>query len=90
MRMAFIIIETKEPIQSYKKCTQILSRSYSIVVAEETHMLIIQSNHDDFIDKDLFLGLSSELYADLRVYVSASEPKFSVQVIETWFKNDTF
>lgn len=88
MRMAFIVIETKQPIQSYKNVLlDIISRSYSIVVMEETsHMLIIQSNHDDLIEKDLFLGLSSELYADLRVYVSASEPKFSVQVIETWFK----
>lgn len=88
MRMAFIIIETKELIQNYKNIIlDIMSTTVNINVFEETpNMLIIQSEFTEVIDKDVFLGLASELYADLRVYVSDFKPKFSVQTVETWFK----
>ncbi len=88
MRMAFIIIETKQPIQNYKYVIlDILSKNLSLGTIEETtHMLIIQSNHDDTFDKDIYLGLAEELYADLRVYMSQAEPKYNSQVIEAWLK----
>lgn len=88
MRMAFILIETKEPIQNYKSVIlDILSNSINILILEEsTFMLTIQSDYTEVIDKDIFFGLSNELYADLRVYLSDIKPKFSVQMIEKWFQ----
>lgn len=86
--MVFIIIETKDPIQSYKNVIlDIISKSFSMIILEETtNMLIIQSDYSGVIDKDIFLGLASELYADLRVYISANEPLYSVEVVEKWLK----
>ncbi|WP_162146765.1 helix-turn-helix domain-containing protein [Acholeplasma granularum] len=86
--MAFIIIETKENIQNNKNIIlDILSKSLSMRLVEETNnTLIIQTDSVDKVDKEVFLGIASEIYADLRVYISSETPRFNLQTIETWFK----
>lgn len=88
MRMPFIIIETKQPVQNYKNIIlDILSKSFSIhVINETTNSLTIQGDYAETLDKEVFYGLASELYADLRVYISDVKPKYTKEVIETWIQ----
>lgn len=88
MRMVFIIIETKQEIKPHRHVIiDILSKTYQIHKIDDfLTRLVIYVEPGVIHDSDIFYGLAEELYADVRVYISANEPKFMIEAVDTWFK----
>lgn len=86
--MPFIIIETKTEIKPYRfVILDILSKNLNILKVEDYDTkMVLYIEEISKASEDLFLGLASELYADLRVYLSDQEPKFPIDKVEVWFK----
>lgn len=90
--MAFIIIETKREISSFRYVIlDILSKSYEITgVKDFKYKLIIEHEAKRLSETDLFLNLAEELYADLKVYVSDEVVRFDIDTVMTWFDQIPF
>ena len=85
--MAFIIIETKQKISSYKYVIlDLLGTNYKIVrIEESTNRLIIHHEPIKIDHYELFLNLAEELFIDIKVYYSDEIPKYEIEDIIEWF-----
>ncbi len=90
--MPFIVIETKTPIQQHKQIIfDILSANFEIgKVQESKFQICLDIEFQELNYNDLFVNLAEELYSDLRVYISESEPRYEKSDILNWFETIPF